>query len=213
VISLRSTAVRRAVIFGGPLLFYVAALIHPKLTAGSPRFLIFHLAFPFLICLLAWTLVLLVDGIEGGAAMLTRVLAIPFAVAYTTYATYDGVAIGAFGWKVTSLPAQAQSTGVQLINTVTGTHLGRALFLIAGLFWLAAVVAVVIALRHRAPWPGLVLLLVGAAIFAKSHVRPWGPAGMAAFLAGVVWIELRAAKADAPAAVASSSGLGGAHEP
>jgi hypothetical protein len=201
VITLRSPLARRAVLFGGPLLFYVGALIHPKLKAGDTWFLALHLTFPFLICLLAWGLLLLVDGVDNPAASLTRVLAIPFAVVYTTYTAFGGIAVGAFAWKVESLPEQAQPIGVQLVNSVTGSALDRPLYLAAGISWVAAVGAVVLALRRSAPWPGLVLILVGAVLFAKSHVRPWGPAGMAAFLAGVVWLELRTARSGSTAEV------------
>ena len=55
--------------------------------------------------------------------------------------------------------------------------------------------ALVLALRRQAPLPALLLLAVGGLLFAKSHVRPWGPAGMTAFLAGAVWVELHAAGA------------------
>ena len=62
---------RRAVIFGGPLLAYLIGIAHPsQLVVGESErlFLAIHLAFPFVICLLAWTLVLLVDGIDDRAA-------------------------------------------------------------------------------------------------------------------------------------------------
>jgi hypothetical protein len=194
--SFRGPVVRRAVIFGGPLLVYFAALFHPdELTAGDSTFLVFHLAFPVLVCLLAWTLLLLVNGIEDPAATLARVLVIPFAVAYTVFATFDGIAMGAFAWKVNDLPEAGRATGVELVNSVSNSVLERPLYLVAGALWLAAVLAVVVALRRSAPVPALVLLLGGAALFAKSHVRPWGPAGMAAFLAGIVWLELQTTKA------------------
>jgi hypothetical protein len=201
--NLRGPVARRAVIFGGPVLFYFAALFHPRLEAGETRFLVVHLAFPFLICLLAWTLVLLVDGVGGGLATLARALVIPFAVAYTAFSAVDGIALGAFAWKVADLPEAGQPTGVQLINSVSNSELERPLYLTAALLWLAAALAVVAALRRRAPVPALVLLVVGAALFAKSHVEPWGPAGMAAFLAGVVWLELRPTSAKRPTEVRS----------
>jgi hypothetical protein len=193
--SLHGPVVRRAVIFGGPFLAYIAALVHPKgLAPGERQFLVFHLAFPLLVCLLAWTLLLLLNGLDDTAATVARVLVIPFAVAYTTFVTFDGIAMGAFAWKVTELPREAWPAGVELVNTVSSSELERPLYLAAGLSWVAAVIGVAVALRRTAPWPALLLLVIGAALFAKSHVRPWGAAGMAAFLAGVVWLELRPAR-------------------
>ena len=47
--------------------------------------------------------------------------------------------------------------------------------------------------------PALVLLAAGALLFGMTHVRPWGPAGMAAFLAGSVWVELHASRDESAA--------------
>ena len=75
---------------------------------------------------------------------------------------------------------------------------GYLFYIVTALFWLAAVLAVVIALRKSAPRASLVLMGVGAAIFAVGHPQPTGPIGMAFFLAGVVWLELRPRRAESP---------------
>jgi hypothetical protein len=180
--------------FAGPLLLYVTTLLHPDhlLIGVDPwRFIAVHLAVPVLVCLVAWTLLLLVDGIDNRAAAIARLLVIPFAVSYSVFTTFDGVAIGAFVWKTNELPAAERPAAARLINSVSQSSLAHPLYLVAGALWLAAVLAVVVALRRSAPLPALALITVGAAAFALSHVRPWGPLGMAAFLAGVVWFELR----------------------
>jgi hypothetical protein len=182
-------------------LAYVDSLLHPlQLYLGKdPWFFIgVHLAFTPILCLLAWMIVLLVDGVEGRAATTARLLAVPFAVAYTLFTAFDGVAIGAFVWKADALAPPQRQTAGNLIHSVSHSALEYPLFLVASLFWFAAVMAVIVALRRRAPLPALVLLGLGAAAFARSHVRPWGPAGMAAVLAGVVWLELRPRHAAEP---------------
>ncbi|MGH3029399.1 MAG: hypothetical protein ACRDNE_01275 [Gaiellaceae bacterium] len=78
---------------------------------------------------------------------------------------------------------------------------GYVFYFATGLFWLAAALAVVIALRKSAPRPALVLMGLGAAVFAVGHPQPTGPVGMALFLAGVAWLELRPLRAKAPEAV------------
>jgi hypothetical protein len=194
--SFGGPVVRRTVVFAGPLLVYLAVLIHPtglRVGKDDSLFVAVHIAFPFLVCLLAWSLVLLVDGVENRAATAARVLVIPFAVAYTAFATFDGIAIGTFVAKANELPVDEQLPAARLIRDVANSEIEWPLYLVASLLWLATALAVVVALRHRAPVPALVLLAVGAALFAKSHVRPWGPAGMAAFLAGAVWAELQIA--------------------
>ena len=185
--------VRRAVIFGAPALLYVIGVAHPDLQFGEKDrlFMAIHLVFPLLICLLAWTLYLLVDGLDGVAATIARILVIPFAVAYTAYEAVAGIARGAFVWKLNDLPVELQPAGAQLIASVTHSGLARPLYLVASALWVAAALAVVVALRSRAPLPALGLMALGALLFAKTHVEPWGPAGMAAFLAGSVWYELK----------------------
>jgi hypothetical protein len=187
---------RRAVLFGAPALAYVAGMLHPThvLVHGSPWLYIgVHLAWPALTCLLAWMLLLLVDSVENTAATLTRLLAIPFAVAYTLFTAFAGVGIGAFVWKANELPPDQQPAASVLIESVTHSSLASPLRWIATILWLAAASAAAAALWRTAPRPALAPFLAGAAVFAYRHERPWGAIGMAAVLAAVVWLELKPA--------------------
>ena len=127
-----------------------------------------------------------------------RVLAVPFAVAYTLYTAYAGVTIGAFVWKGNELPADQQPAASVLIENVIHSSISTPIRLTANLLWLATALAVVVALRRQAPAAALVLFALGAAAFAYRHERPWGPGGMAAVLAGVIWLELRPKPAAGP---------------
>jgi hypothetical protein len=190
------------VLFGAPALAYVAGMLHPDhvLANGGPwLYLGIHLAWPFLACMLAWMFILLVEGVEGAAANAVRVLAIPFAVAYTLYTAFAGVGIGAFVWKANELPADQQPAAGTLIENVTHSSIGSPIHWTATALWLATALAVVVALRNRAPLGGLILFAAGAAAFAYRHERPWGAGGMVAILAGVIWIELRPQPATAGA--------------
>jgi hypothetical protein len=166
-------------------------MLHPELQIGEDagRFIAVHLALLVCVCLLAWTLVLLVAGVEGIAAGAARALVVPFAVAYAVFTTFGGLAPGVFVREANDLPADDQLIAATLIGRSIDA-LERPVWLTAIAFWLAAVLAVVVALRRRAPLPALALVAAGAAAFAKSHVEPWGSVGMAAFLAGIVWLEL-----------------------
>jgi hypothetical protein len=185
---------RRTILFGAPFLGYLAGMLHPTrvLDNGSPWLYIgVHLAWPFLSCMLAWMFLLLVEDCRGAAATTARVLVIPFAVAYTMFTTFDGVGIGAFVWKANELPTDQQPAASALIEDVIHSPLSTSIRVTASLLWLATALAVIVALWKRAPLPALVLIGLGAATFAYRHERPWGPAGMAAVLAGIVWLELR----------------------
>jgi hypothetical protein len=120
--------VRRAVIFGGPLLVYLLGIVHPDTVVLGERnrlFMALHFAFPFLICLLAWTLLLLVDGVDGRAATVARILVIPFAVAYTAFEAVAGIARGTIVWKYADLPEELQPGGARLISSFTHSGIAR----------------------------------------------------------------------------------------
>jgi hypothetical protein len=81
--------------------------------------------------------------------------------------------------------------GSPLDSLLEPEPLGYVIYFGAGLLWLAVALTVVTALGARAPRPALVLMAIGAAVFALGHARPVGPIGMMLFLAGIAWLELR----------------------
>src|SRR4051812_26430189 len=181
---------RRAVVLGTPLLFYVVALVHPAhARAGSDqtRFVAVHVALAILWGMAGLMLWFLVDGSNGNAASAVRLLILPLVVAETMYVTFHGIARGAVIDAANGLTGNAQPTAAQLVNSLAGSRLAETLSLFAAALWLATVTALVLALRDRAPFQALVLLGLGGLLFTRSHVQPWGSAGMAIFLAGVVW--------------------------
>jgi hypothetical protein len=187
-------SLRRSVLLGAPLFGYVVGMLHPtrlRLDQSPWLYIGIHLGMPVLIGLLAWMIVLLVEGIDNRAATAARLLVVPFALVYSVFTTFAGLAYGVMVWKAGRLPAKEQPGALALIHDVFHNGLERTVYVSAGLLWLAAVVAAAFALRGRAPVPALALLAIGAAIYANSHERPWGPAGMATILAGIVWLEFR----------------------
>jgi hypothetical protein len=189
-----SLSLRRAVIFGAPLLAYIVGMLHPTHVglAGDPwPYIGIHLALPLVIGLLAWMIVLLVEGVDNRAASAARVLVVPFAISYGFFTGFVGLAYGVMVWKAGDLPVDQQQGAVALIHDVFHNSVETAVYFVAGLVWFAAILAVVVALRRRAPLAPLVLLALGALVFANTHERPWGPGGMAAILAAVVWLELK----------------------
>ena len=74
---------------------------------------------------------------------------------------------------------------------------GYVIYLGAGLSWFAAVVAATLALRGRVARSALILMGLGALVFAVGHPKPTGPIGMSLFLAGLMWLELRPQSAKA----------------
>lgn len=145
----RSILVRRAVLFGVPLLY----LVPP----GSRERLI-----------------------------------LPYVITYTALDAIAGIAMGTVVEKANALQAADQAAAGRLIDAVREpTVAGYVFYFATALIWFAAALAIVIALRKSGPRPALVLMGLGAAVFAVGHPQPTGPIGMGLFLAGLAWLELR----------------------
>ena len=197
---------RRTILFGTPLLYIVLGIIHPMedpvMGEATGVFIGLHFAQMFLIAGLAYSLWLLVDGLENRAATLTRVLIVPFVILYTTLDAIAGLGMGDLVRMANEAPAAQQATLGPFIDELREPDLaGYVIYLGAGLSWLAAVVAAAVALRKRSPRASLVLMVLGALVFAVGHPKPTGPIGMSLFLAGLIWLELRPQTAEARSSV------------
>jgi hypothetical protein len=187
---------RRVVLFGTPLLYIVLGILHPMedpvLGEDTGLFIGLHFAQLFLIAGLAYSLWLLVEGLESRAATATRVLILPFVILYTTLDAIAGLGMGDLIRMANELPASEQATLGPFIDELREPDAaGYAIYLGAGLSWFAAVLSAVVALRGRGHRAALGLMALGALVFAVGHPKPTGPIGMALFLAGVIWVELR----------------------
>ena len=206
----RRIIVRRAVLFGTPLLYLVLGILHPvpdpSVGDATGLFVGLHLAQLVLIGGLAWSMWMLVNGVEGRAATVARSLIVPYAIAYTTLDAIAGIAMGTVVRVANDLPAADRAAAARLVDAVREpTVSGYVFYFATALLWFALVLAVVAALRERARRAPLVLMGFGALVFAAGHPFPTGPIGMALFLAGVVWLELRPREAAAPRAAAHAT--------
>lgn len=198
----RSILLRRAVLFGVPFLYVVLGLLHPtsnpELGDETGLFIGLHVAQLFLIGGLACMLWLLVEGLDGRAARVARALILPFVIAYTALDAVLGLAWGIAAEKANELPVADQAAAGRLIHNLNEPELfGYIGYFGAGLLWLAVALTVVTALGKKAPRPALALMALGALVFALGHARPMGPIGMALFLAGIAWLELRPRREEA----------------
>lgn len=198
----RSIHVRRAVLFGVPLLYLVLGLLHPNPDPGlgdeTGLFIGLHIGQLFLIGGLAYALWLLVDGVDGRAARVVRALILPYAITYTALDSIAGISMGTVVREANALPAADQAAAGRLIDAVRAeTWDGYLFYFTTASIWLAAALAVVIALRKSAPRPVLVLMGLGAAGLRgrpSTTVRPDRDGAL--FFAGLAWLELRPRPAD-----------------
>lgn len=190
-----SILVRRAVLFGVPLLYVALGLLHadnPEVGDETGLFIGLHIVQLFLIGGLAYVLWLLVEGLDRRAANFARALILPFVILYTALDAVLGIAWGIVVEKANELPVADQPAAGRLLDSLLAPEpRGYILYFGAGLLWLAVALTVVTALGETAPRPALVLIAIGATVFALGHAQPVGPIGMTLFLAGVVWLEIR----------------------
>jgi hypothetical protein len=134
----------------------------------------------------------LVADLDNRAAAIARALIIPFVIVYTTLDAILRLAWGIVAQKANQLATADQPAAQQLVHDILEpSPAGYVLYFGAGLLWLCVVIAIVFALAPSAPKGAIRLMAFGGVLFGVGHAPPTGPLGMAMFLAGVVWLELR----------------------
>lgn len=198
----RSTLVRRAVVFGGPLGYIVLGLVHPSgdLDVGDAAgfYIFLHLVQPFLIALIAYGLWLLVEGLESTAATVVRYALVPYLIVYSMFDAVAGVATGLIVEEANGMSAADQAAVQRMMDGIGEHPVLVALWIGAGVTWLIPAVAAAMAVRQQVPRWVTAMMVVGAAIFAVGHPIPPGPIGMALFLGGILWLELRPREGPVP---------------
>lgn len=202
---------RRLILIGTPLLTGILLLFHPVpdpaameqaaqpggidmytlLAPLADRFLVVHVLFAPLLALLGLSVILLLNGVPGIAAKISRVSAFIFIVTYIMYETIIGTATALLVRGAASLPLDEQAVISGAVDRLFGNPvLGdpSVLFGIAWLSWVLAVTLAALALR-RSGKPLVPCVLLGLSFIFVSHASMLGPLGMLLFLLAVVGIE------------------------
>jgi hypothetical protein len=188
-----------AFMLGVPLAWAVLLLFHPGGDAtdiyGSARddvtpFLVVHLGTLLFIPLMAVVFYLLLRGIPGKAAKVSRIALVPFVVFYSAWETLQGIANGVLVDQVNALPASERARGAALVQDFAESPLVREMGVLASLGGLGLVVALIaaaVALRREAGASAPVAALLGVSGFLiMAHPPPFGPIGLAMFILAVV---------------------------
>jgi hypothetical protein len=206
-----TTLLRRTVLVVAPLLLAGALWRHPaggedvyagvRGDVGDWNFV--HTAFLLFTPLLAIAAYLLLRGIEGRAADVSRIALVFFLVFYTAYEVTVGAATAVLVDYANDLPAAEQTAVAGAIQDLNRNALlsDPSVSMVVGLLgWVVAMIAAAVALRGAgATWP-LTLLVAFSAIFA-IHPPPIGPIGLACFAAAAVLVERNRARDARSAAV------------
>jgi hypothetical protein len=203
---------RRLILFGTPLLTGILLLFHPLpdqtetrpldqlvgldiCTLMAPiadQFLAVHVLFALALAPLGLTVILLLDGVRGIAATISRVSAFVFAVTYIMYETIIGTVTALLVRGTAGLPPDEQAViGAAVYRNFADPILGdlpSVLSVVAWLSWLLAVILAAFALR-RSGKPLVPCILLGLSFVFISHASLLGPIGMLLFLLAVVALE------------------------
>jgi hypothetical protein len=203
---------RRLILIGTPIGTGILLVIHPlpesaemgmhELPKGlalyemlapiADSFLAVHLLFPVALALLGLSVVLLLEGVRGFAAQVSRVSAAVFVVTYIMYETIIGTVTALLVRGAASLsPAEQAVIGDAIHRNYTDPILGdlpSVISVTAWLFWIVAVTLAAFALRRLGKPLGACVLL-GLSFMFISHASMLGPLGMLFFLLAVLGVE------------------------
>ena len=199
---------RRLFLVAPPLALAVVLWWHPAggsnvyegVSDDAGAWLFVHTTFLFFTPLLGLAGFVLLRGLEGRAATVSRVAIVFFLVFYTAWEMTIGVGTGVLVDYANGLPPAEQAVVADAIQDYNRNWIAAdpsIAFVLGNLGWIVAMVAAAIAFRHAgAGWP--VTLLVGFAALFAIHPPPIGPIGLACFAAAGVLIErVRAREAKA----------------
>jgi hypothetical protein len=122
---------------------------------------------------------------------MVRAAVVPFAAFYSAFGAAAGLSSGLLARYALQHPAQAGviSDRSSALNALEEPAIAI-VYAISVACWLLAAGGVAFALRGHVPAAAVVLLGAAAVVFAIYHAAPFGPAGMALFLAGRIVAEL-----------------------
>ena len=198
-------ALRRIVLVAPALVLAVALWWHPAggtdvfagVSPDAEAWITVHTAFLFATPLLGIAVYLLLHGIRGRAATVSRVALVFFLVFYTAYEVTVGVSTGVLVDYANGLPAGEQAAVAGAIQDLNRNALlaDPSISLLLGSFgWIIAMTAAAVAARRSGAGLPVTILLGAASIFVM-HPPPVGPVGLACFAAAAVLMERARARA------------------
>ena len=208
---------RREILFlvGVPLAWAVLLLFHPggegtdiyqDLHDKVTRWMVVHVGMMLFIPLFAAAVYVLLRGIEGTAAQVSRVGLVVFVVFYGAFELLQGVGVGILVNEVGSIPPAEREDLVQDFAEHPLIGPFGVFNSIGGLGLLVAMVAAGVALRRHAGAPRSVMVLLAlSGLLIGAHPPPYGPTGLAFFIAAVLLLQRSQTVASAPARPSQSA--------
>jgi hypothetical protein len=200
-----------AFLIGVPLSWGVLLLFHPSgdgkeiyldLRDKVTPWMVVHIGQMLFIPLMAVVVDLLLRGVEGTAARVSRIALVPFVVFYTAFELLQGIGNGILVNAVNGLPQAERATGADLVQDFAEHVLIRdfGVFVTIGSLALitAAITAGIALYRHAGAPPTVPVLLGLAGFLITAHPPPFGPTGLALFVVAVLIYRRSQSRAQAP---------------
>ena len=159
--------------------------IHAGLHHQVTPWLVVHLGTLLGICLIGIVLQLMVRGMAGRAAAISRWAVLPYVLSYGSAEAIQGPATAVLVRYANSVPAAERPAAAGAVQALWDDMVVDDLIGGPGaVAWLVAVIAAALA-YHRTGAPWWVTGLLGAAAVAVIHTPPFGPFGLSC-LAGAI---------------------------
>ncbi len=195
---LSNLSASRLLVFAGPLLWAGLILFHPNPGEGSPyeeisdevnRWLFVHVGQLVLTPFLVFAVWRLLDGLSSGAARVSRVALVVWAVFFSAYDSVQGVATGVLIRHANGLAGDEQAAVAGAIDfLVNDSQLAgsvSAVWGVAAAAWLVCALAAAVALHQAGAGKAAVAAACLSTVFVV-HVAPAAIGLVALFLAGIL---------------------------
>ena len=194
------TSLRPAVLLGTPLtLSLLMLLLHPspyddvagELVPIAGFWTLLHTVQFVLFALMGWAVWMLVDGLSGIAATVSRMAAAVFVLFYDVGDAVAGIATGILAGNVAGAPAGERTGLVAAVEALFADSTKNLAFTVGIYAWVLALVAAGVALRRAgAPLQPLLLLALPAYFMTFDLAFPYGALTFASFFLVALWLEV-----------------------
>jgi hypothetical protein len=188
-----------AFLIGVPVLWAILLLFHPggegdeiylDVRDNVTRFLVVHIGMMLFIPLMAVVVLLLLRGVEGTAAWISRIALVPFVVFYSAWEVLQGIGVGILANELNGLPQAGQALRENLVQDFA-EHVLIGPFGVFGSIGpigliVAAIAAGVALYRHAGAPVSVPVLLSISGLLITAHPPPYGPTGLALFIVAVL---------------------------
>ena len=190
---------RRLVLLGTPLALAVLMYFHPSpyddvigaLIPMAGWWITLHVVQFVLFALMGAALYLLVDGLKGIAATISRLAAAVFVIFYDAGDAVAGITTGILARSAQGLSADKQAAFAGAIRAIFDDPTKNLIFEVGIYAWVVALVTAAFALyRAGAPRLPLVLLVLPAIFINFDHAFPFGSLTFGSFFLIAFWLEL-----------------------